>query len=227
MKRKTLFFSMLVTFICFLFLGFLLPTYTEEILNPRSTPARQLNVQEKQQNLVIIHTDQIGSANPELHSVTVAVLFHSNSQSNLTFVQIYPPSDPQNSRQAMAQAFDMDHQGNPDPTFWREFNKEKIKWDGFVVIDDQEFATLKTWLANQPASAVSLPDQQNWSAAAPAFFQAACQFIQSPNSSKRPTYNWSSLEGHFHTDLAFDSMMAVWGTLVRPGIPTHCQVSTK
>ncbi len=215
MKKTSLLLCALLAFMLFTVAGFLMAARAETLarlpVNIRAIAG------ERQNNLVLIHVDNLASRQPALRSVWVAIRFHSESQTSLTFVQLYPNTDDPRAGEKLAADFGLTNTAAPAPVFLRRLSGEGIKFSGYLLVDDNGMAQVGEWIRQTSPKANVSGDTQ--------ILQAGCAALTAAQGAPLPTFDWPGFSAHLNTDLAFDDILVEWGRLLAADPPLRCELA--
>ena len=181
--------------------------------------------QGEQHNLVIIQVDQLDSLQPHLISVWYASLyFLEDKPPTLTFGQLYPMRANQATNQSIGKSFALDSHGEPSAGFWRNLETFKIKWEGYLLVDNVAMQRVLEWI-NGPGDYVSIlgsgpdgSDQRNQLA------DQSCQKIAGIDQRQGPSLEWGDLiPAHFHSNLRMEDALAYWDR-VKSARDARCEI---
>src|SRR5512141_2532104 len=89
MKKFVFAITILLAFCLFSYLGYQIAAHSDNADQlPSHEPGKQINA--RQMNFVLLHVGQIDPSGPALRSVWLAIRFHSDNQTVLTFSPLYP-----------------------------------------------------------------------------------------------------------------------------------------
>lgn len=217
MKKISLLLSALLAFMVFAFAGFMMAARAETLarlpINIRSAAV------ERQNNLILVHIDSFDIRQPVLRSVWVAIRFHSENQTALTFVRLYPNTDDPKAGQKLVQSFGLTNTAAPAPVFLRHLSDQGIQFSGYVLVDDQGMQQVGEWIRETaPKANISGDDQ---------VLQASCAALTSAQSAPLPSFNWPAFSAHLNTNLAFDEILVEWDRLVTADPPLRCELAAQ
>lgn len=216
MKKTTLLLSALLAFILFAFVGFILAVRADSLA--RLPVASRAALQDRQNNLVLLHIDDLNSRHPVVRSTWVALRLRSENQTALTFVRLYPNADDPRRGEKLASAFGLTNNGDPAPLFLRRLEEEGIGFSGYLLVDDSGMEQISGWVRQSDPKANLSGDAQ--------LLQSGCLVITSAGDSGLPPFNWSAFSPHMNTDLAFDEIMSEWNHLTAAESPLRCELAT-
>lgn len=217
MKRTVLWGSAGLTFLLFVLIGFLL-AYRADSLS-RLPLARRIALQDRQNNLLLIHVDDLRSQQPALRSVWVILRFRSESQTALTFLRLFPDPDVPQRGQKVSQAFGLTNQGEPAPGFLRKLEEQGVKTSAFFVVDDEGMGQIGTWVRSAFEKIDASDDAE--------ILQWGCAVFSSEPKMNLPDFNWLTFAEHLQTNLAFDDLMAEWSGLISSHSPLRCELASQ
>lgn len=217
MKRTVLWGSAGLTFLVFVLIGFLL-AYRADSLS-RLPLARRIALQDRQNNLLLIHVDDLGVGQPVLRSVWVILRYRSESQTALTFLRLFPDPDVPQRGQKVSQAFALTNQGAPAPGFLRKMEEQGVKTSAFFVVDDEGMDQIGAWIQGTLGKFNASDDEE--------ILQGGCAVVGSESTESLPEFNWLTFSEHLHTNLAFDDLMAEWSSLMTSPSPLRCELASQ
>ena len=217
MKKTTLLLSAMLAFTIFAFAGFLLAVRANSLA--RLPINSSITALDRQNNLVLVHVENIDSHQPVLRSVWVAIRFRSESQTALTFVRLYPSSDDPQSGQKLADAFGLTNTGAPAPVFFRQLNQQGIQFSGYMLVDDSGMDQIAGWI-RQNATKVNVSGDAQ-------ILQSGCATLAASSSASLLAFDWTTFAGHLNTDLAFDEILNEWDQLTTTGPSLRCELATR
>ena len=217
MKKTSLLLSALLAFTVFAFAGFLMAARAETLARlPISARSGAL---ERQNNLVLVHIDSLTTRQPALRSVWVAIRFHSDNQTALTFVRLYPNTDDPNAGEKLAASFGLTNTAAPAPVFLRHLTDAGIKFSGYMLVDDQGMQQVGEWIRKAAPKANVSGDAQ--------MLQTSCAALTSAQGTPLPSFNWPAFSSHLNTDLAFDEILVEWDRLVTANPTLRCELAAQ
>lgn len=217
MKRTILWGSAGLSFLAFALIGFLL-AYRADSLS-RLPLARRIALQERQNNLLLVHVDDLKSQQPVLRSVWVILRYRSESQTALTFLRLYPDSDVPQRGQKISQAFGLTNRGEPAPGFLRRLEEQGVKTSAFFVVDDEGMGQVGAWVQSTFGKVNTSEDAD--------ILQWGCAVLNSEPKMSLPDFNWLTFTEHLQTNLAFDDLMAEWSGLISSHSPLRCELASQ
>jgi hypothetical protein len=177
-----------------------------------------------QQNLFLIHVDQLQAAQPKLISAWILFLYYGDTPS-MTFKLIYQQDGSVRHPADLQQLFKV----NPDGSLQADFIKAlrsnvKLPVDGYVVMDDMAIEKVSSRTA-----ADSAPSPEPYQIIIPGEKQAIqqlCDHLQNLQVRKQGfDLPWNELgPDRFRTDLNFTAFMNNWYRLSRASKPPHCEI---
>jgi hypothetical protein len=217
MKRNVFWGSAGLTFLVFALIGFLL-AYRADSLS-RLPLARRIALQDRQNNLLLIHVDDLRSQQPVLRSVWVILRYRSESQTALTFLRLFPDADVPQRGQKVSQAFSLTNQGEPAPGFLRKLEEQGVKTSAFFVVDDEGMDQIGVWVQGALGKVNTSDDAE--------ILQWGCAVFSSESKMSLPDFNWLTFAEHLQTNLAFDDLMAEWSSLITSLSPLRCELASQ
>lgn len=194
----------------------------------KATPTFLQNNLKKQQNLVIILTDDLTISNPSLISVWAVFISYGSTPPSLNFVQIFP-SESKDGRVDLMPAFSLTESKDPSPVFDKALRAFNFPIDGVIVTDAEGFNNISGWMfGNQyqlesPISATS-DNQMGAAQMLQQFVSAACPKLTNADPTGKTAFSWQDLiPKHFHTRMPFETMAISWQNLSSNGTPPHCE----
>jgi hypothetical protein len=216
MKKTALLLSAMLAFTIFAFAGFLLAVRADSLA--RLPVNSSITALERQNNLVLVHVENIDSHQPVLRSVWVAIRFRSESQTVLTFVRLYPATDDPKAGQKLADAFGLTNTGAPAPVFFRQLNEQGIQSSGYMLVDDSGMQQVAGWIRLSAPKVNTSGDDQ--------ILQSGCAALAASSSASLAAFDWTTFAGHLNTDLAFDEILNEWDQLITTGQSLRCELAT-
>jgi hypothetical protein len=217
----------LASFLAFALIGFAIAYLIRfRMPSPVVNPAIQTNTPAtSQQNLLIIHVDELNKPNPTLISVWV-VFISQYDQSFISFKSLYP--DPLSPRPILPVTviFSLNEEGKPSDVFLKWVSDHQLEWNAFVLIDQEGLAHISERVESPgldriiPRSKDQL--QAVWQQEAQ-LMDHLCMQLQPRN--KKTELNWNELiPDHFRSDLSFEEAILIWSQLTTGGASPNCEV---
>jgi hypothetical protein len=176
-----------------------------------TSPGPEIGKQE-QHNLVIVHVDQLDSRKPKLVSIWfVSLFFMENVSPTLTFAQIYPSQTNAKLNQALERSFNLNDNGDPQGGFWKTISGLRIKWEGYLLVDNVTAQTALEWV-DGPADYVSiLSGGANRTPVTSQFVMQTCTSLSGLAKRKTDPFTWGALvPNHFRSDLRMEVALSYW-----------------
>ena len=220
---------MLILFIGFSLLGFLMWNEVKGLFSTTAkSPSTSINSSVQQENILLVHIDDLTSDDPRLVSVW-AVFFTPSNPPTLTMRELYPDLYDDQNVDEIKSLFSINSNGELDSKFIKKMDMYQIQWTGIMLVDHQAIAAFDDWLdiKNPPQSvqqAIDIPgaliqadDELDW-------FGMVCKQIQTLDLQDLPHMSWTEIiPKHMHSDLYFDELITIWDTLASSEIPPHCE----
>jgi hypothetical protein len=215
MKKMVLLLSAVLAFCLFAVMGYFLAARADALA--RLPISNQIASLDRQNNLVLIHVDQLSTGEPVLQSVWVTIRFRSENQTSLTFVQLYPNTDNAKDGEALGKAFGIDKDGKPVALFLKRLEEQGIHSSGYLLVDDAGMQQAAAWVKQSAQKVNTSGDGQ--------ILEAGCAVLATANANV-PAFDWGIFAGHLRTDLAFDSILEEWDQLTSNNPPLRCELAT-
>lgn len=191
----------------------------------KNTPLAPVASNDRQQNIFLIHVDQLKSGQPRLISTWILFLYYSDAPS-MTFKPIYEQDGSVPHPAPLNALFSVGEDGSPSPQFLKALrdNASSLPIEGYIILDDQALASI---VAHFPGDG---PSPEPFQVVTPTEHQAIEQmcgyFPRAPSrTTKGVDLPWNEIiPDHFRTDINFTSFMSNWGRLTRAPQPPHCEI---
>lgn len=225
MKNAVIFLIIILVFLACGFVGYQLATRIDPARTALagSTPGR--TGQGEQHNLVIIQVDRLDITQPRLVSVWYVSLFFMGGEApRLSFGQLFPTRSSASVNQSIARSFDLDDQGDPSTGFSRSLDTFKIKWEGYLLVDDITAQRVLEWI-NGPGDYLSiLSSGADNSAARNQLAGQSCKAVAGIDKRQGPPLQWGDLvPAHFRSNLRMEDALAYWNR-VTTASSAQCEV---
>lgn len=225
MKNAVIFLIVILVFLVCGYVGYQLATRIDpaRIALTGATPGR--TGQGEQHNLVIIQVDQLDSAQPRLVSVWFASLFFMEGESpRLSFGQLFPTRSDPSQNQSIARSFGLDGQGDPSTGFWRSLDSLKIKWEGYLLVDNITVQRVLEWINGPGDYPAILSSGAENSAARSQLAGRSCKAVAGIDKRQGPSLQWGDLvPAHFRSNLRMEDALAYWNR-VTTAIGAQCEI---
>lgn len=218
MKYATLILSALVSFVLFAFGGFLMAARAETQARLPVSPKTAL-LREQQTNIVLIQVDDLQAQQPQLRSVWMALRFHSENQTVLTFVRLYPNSDDPQRGQELKDSFGLTNTDAPAPVFLRKATGDNRSTSGYLMTDDAGLEQVTAWVRQTALKANTSGDSQ--------ILQASCSALLNAQTVPLPSFDYQAFAAHLNTNLAYDQLLAEWQQLTQADPPLRCEMVSR
>jgi hypothetical protein len=215
-------------FLVFAIIGFGLAYYFRFRLPTQVTaaPQQDLLVENSQQNLLVIHIDDLQDPDPNLISVWV-VFFVSHDRTYLSFKSLYP--DPLSNHYAIQvdNRFSLNQEGMPGEDFLEWVQKQSPRWTAFLIIDQVGLDSIASYL-NSPELEQIVPRNHDqltavWQQEA-RLIDHLCQYMQL-DTEKTTKFEWKQLiPEHIRSDLTIENALQVWDQIEIKNATPHCEV---
>lgn len=225
MKKVVIILLFILVFAACGILGYQLANQTNPAQPQTRSAAAGRVGQGEQHNLVIIQVDQLDSFQPHLISIWYTSLyFLEDKPPALTFGQLYPMRTNQTVNQSIKNSFGLDGNGEPSAGFWRNLDTFKIKWEGYLLVDNVTIQRVLQWIngpgdyASILASGPEASDQRNQ------LVEQSCQKIAGIDQRQGPALEWSDLvPAHFHSNLSMEAALSYWNR-VKTAKDVRCEI---
>ena len=217
MKKAGLILTVIIFAICLLAGYQIAYRVLPDTLTP--TPGAAHNAQ--QQNLILIHVNELHTTKPKLVSIWVLFLYYSDTNPTMTFMSVYLPNDAKN-RLPTIQNFAVNPDGSVSPNFIKSLQTNlDIKVDGYVLLDNAAINAFLKQFAGGPPS----PDPiQMGMPAESSTIGSMCEALTT-DQGRQAELPWSKvMPDHFRSDTKFPIMMANWTRLTQALNPPHCEI---
>lgn len=219
--RKLLIVISLLAFIACLVVGFFLAQQSLESASLSSAPAALSRPASPfQQNILLIHVDQLSRDKPELVSIWGLIVYFPEPK--LIFQPIFP--NPLES-QSTPPEFSLTATKAPDPKFLRQIARQtEMEWDNYLLYDHQALSLLVADLLEADSLTIEDPSA-GVIAVESVYFAQLCQQFTALGESAMLEIDWRNLiPEHWRSNLAMDDALLNWQKLVLSGIPPRCEV---
>jgi hypothetical protein len=180
----------------------------------------------EQHKLVLVYVDQLGDQQPKLISVWfISLFFLEGAPPTLTFAQIYPTRSNPNMNQAIEQSFALDGQGDPVNAFWQTIQALKIKWEGFLIVDNQTAQRVMEWVngtGNYISILTNMPDHPT---EGQQLLTQTCKLISGISNRQTAPFVWGDLvPAHFRSNLRMEVALAYWNRVTTSTQEARCEI---
>lgn len=220
MKKIGILFTLIIIVACG-WLGFKITAAAYPALTGSPTTDLTASPSGTQQNLFLIHVNDLQDESPQLVSVWALFLLYSDTPS-----LVFRPIIQQDLSQPVSptvQQFALCTDGTVAPDFIHALKTEhNLSVDGYVILDDEALRIFaQRFPGEQPTPRpfeVPRPDERST-------IMNMCAYLQPAAARQGVELPWEQvLPRHFRTDLKFDPFMANWIRLTQaPGAPI-CEV---
>jgi hypothetical protein len=222
MKKFIIFLIAILIFSGCLWVGY---QVTGDILPVRGDSATQtVSLKAKQQNLFVIHVDQLhGAQPPKLISAWILFLYYGDTPS-MTFKPLYQQDGSVRHPADLRQLFIVNEDGTLQAEFLKALRSNvKLPVDGYVVLDDMAIAAVSSRTAD------GAPSPEPYQIIVPGEKEAVKQLCDHLQIAQVREHGfdlpWNEMiPDHFRTDLNFTAFMNNWNRLSRSSKPPHCEI---
>ncbi len=224
MKKKMILVMFLGVYLLTLAGGFVYAKSSSPAPQPTSSPLQP------QTSWVLVHIDDLTSANPRL--VSIWIMFTSFSpEPHIYFKSIFSTEwkNPQGS--PIYQKFSVNSDRNLNPQFLEELNGLNIQRSGLVLLDNEGFQNFTSWFsALSPSSHQNLEINsaglQSYSLTSEVqAYQQICGTLQSHNAGQTIILNWQDLSPyHFIPHPDRTDFVNLWNNLISSSFIKSCKV---
>lgn len=116
--------------------------------------------QNAQRNLLIIHVDDLENDDPRLVSVW-SMFAVSSEQTFITLKPLYPATTPDPALSELVMTFQLNAKKQPSQAFLKAAQAFQLKWDGYLLIDDEGLLLLNQWLTRSTDNSISVQANGN------------------------------------------------------------------
>jgi hypothetical protein len=215
-------------FLAFLLIGFGLAYLIRYrmVLPVASAPSVSPLPANSQQNLLVIHVDDLSKSNPNLISVWV-VFFAQYDQTFISFKALYP--DPLSPRPIIPVNvfFSLNEDGLPSQAFFKWVRDHELDWEAHVLIDQDGLEHIAEYI-KVPELDYIIPRNKDqlqavWQQEAQVMDRICLQLL--PNKLEGQKFDWDAIiPRHMRTDLSFEDAILVWDQMNKNSSSVQCQV---
>ncbi len=179
-----------------------------------------------QHNLVIIQVDDLDSQQPRMVSAWFLSLFFVNGASpTVTLAQMYPTRANAAIVQSFERSFSLDAQGDPSPAFWKAVSALKIRWEGYILVDNVTIQKVMEWTNGPGTYPALLGTTQDHPQESKQTILTTCQSIGGIANRGKAPFEWADIvPDHFRSDLRMEVAITYWNEMTRTNMPVNCQV---
>jgi nitric oxide reductase large subunit len=212
MKKFTVFIVMVI-FIVFVYLGYQAAANLKTQSAVGSVPANAATaLASTQQNVLLVHVDDLAQAKPKLISVWGFFAYYS-TPNQVVFLPLLPSFDP-TVQSTMMGRFSLDKNRQVSRDFITALQQKfNIKVTGVVVTDNTGLSFFTSQLTGQTEPVLAAPaetDEQKRLVLTNAtfFFQTTCTSVLNKSGDVLTNLDWKQLApDHFSTTLPFETIM--------------------
>lgn len=219
--RKLLIVISFLAFIACLVVGFFLAQKSLDAASLSSEPvAINRSVSPFQQNILLIHVDQLDSDQPKLVSVWGLIVYFPDPK--LIFQPIIP--NPYETQSTLPE-FSLTASKSPSSKFLRQITQQtEMNWDNFVVFDHQALSLLVAELLVTENLTVEDPSA-GVIAVEKVYLLKLCQQFIGLGDAAFQQIDWRHLiPEHWRSNLSMDETLVNWKKLQITGKPPRCEV---
>lgn len=220
MRKFVIFLTILVFLAC---LGFGLytsykPEEKQNQVEGRFSATDPPPVSEYQSNYLIIHVDDMQSANPQLISVWGIIAYYPEPK--LIFQPLYPMPTATNDQ--VLRQYKLSNQKIPDPSWLRALaDYYQITWDNYILLDTQAMIGLGS-TAYGGGIDFAVPDDPI--GAEKPYMQAMCDSFSAQGRNFLMGFPWKDLiPDRFRTNVGLDFGLINMDKMLSPGLPVKCE----
>lgn len=185
--------------------------------------------QPEQQNILIIHVDDLQSGTPQL--VSAWTMFSvANNQHFITLKSLYPVSVPDPMLSQLSDTFALSSKNKPSKEFFNALKVYQIEWDGYILIDNQGILDLHRWLVGNPTVTLNdnpTPQTDLILQEETLLFNGICHGIIRAGLQPGDTVQWQTIfPQHLQTSLSTKELKAQWQRITELSAPPICNVYT-
>ena len=217
MKKAGIIFTIIIFTIC-LVAGYQI---TYRMLPDGFSPTEGAAGNSQQQNLILIHLDDLQTSKSKIESIWVLFLYYSNTSPTMTFMPVYQPNN-SNNRLPAIQDFAINPDGSVPPSFIKSLQTNlDIKVDGYVLVDD---LAVNIFL-QQFSGKISSPDPvQPGKPDEVLTIRTMCETLKT-DQGRQAELPWSRvIPDHFRNNIKFSDLMTNWIRLTQAAQPPHCEI---
>jgi hypothetical protein len=174
-----------------------------------------------QQNILLIHVDELQKNQPALISVWGLILYFPEPK--IILQPIYPsPIEPESFPLT---AFKITQTKNLNPRFIQQMSLQtQMDWDNYILIDHQALSFFAAELFS--GDQFYTPDQTNSIISVErGYFSKLCNRLVELEQDGLQQIRWKHLiPDHWRSNLSFDDAMLNWEKLTSPQSPIKCEV---
>jgi hypothetical protein len=179
-----------------------------------------------QQNLLVIHIDELNKPNPKLISVWV-VFFAQHDRTFVSFKALHPDPLSPNPIIPVNVLFSLDENGAPSEAFLYWVRKHHLEWSAFVLIDQEGLEQISRHLQSGALDFI-IPRSKDqrltvWQQEA-GLMNRLCLQMQE-NERTKNKFDWDGLiPHHMRSDLTFENAILMWNKIAPGNDPPYCEV---
>ena len=224
MRKSVLILTFLVFTICFaagIYAASLLPEGTRESLKVDQrtikTPASQF-----QQNILIIHVDDLQAESPALISVWGMILYFP--QPTLIFQPLFPLAIEGN--EDLLDFYAISPGKVPSEKFLSALSiKNDIFWDNYILLDSSAVQVFLTQTSENELALADISDTSGVIQREEALISGICLSFTQQENSFVDNFTWQNLMNtHMQTDIPMDTFLVNQQKLLGPEKPAQCDV---
>ena len=180
----------------------------------------------EQHNLVFVQVDQLDGHGPALKSVWFVSLFYmEGNPPTVTFAQIYPSKTQSPITNSIRKSFALDAKGEPSKAFWQAVSALKIKWEGYLLIDNLTMLRFLEWVNGPGNFGPVLDDVSAYPAESKQIIEQTCRLVSGLDNRKTEDFVWGDLvPAHFRTNLRMETALAYWKRVTSSAVAARCEV---
>jgi hypothetical protein len=229
MKKFTAF-IIITAFLVFAFLGYQAASNLKTKSAVGSIPANAATaLASTQQNILLIHVDDLTLSRPNLISVWGFFAYYAN-QNQVVFLPLLPSIDA-SVQSSMVEKFSLDGTRQVSKDFITALQQQfNLKVTGVVVTDNVGLSFFASQLTGQSAPVAAVQptnDDQKKQILMNAqfFFQSICSLLQNKSGDTALNLDWQQLvPDHFSTSLPFETIMVDRQKLFGSSAVNQCSV---
>lgn len=224
MRKSVLILTFLVFTICFaagIYAASLLPESARETLKVDQrtikTPASQF-----QQNILIIHVDDLQAESPALISVWGMILYFP--QPSLIFQPLFPLEIEGNEN--LLDFYSISPGKVPSEKFLSALSiKNDIYWDNYILLDSSAIQVFLTQTSGNELVLADISDISGVIQREEALISGICVSFTQQEKSFIDNFTWQNLmNSHMQTDIPMDTFLVNQQKLLGPEKPAQCDV---
>lgn len=188
-----------------------------------------------QQNLALLHVDDLTSPTPSLISVWVVFML-PGTPPGVIFKPLYPQftnaasTPPSSLPSDLGALFSLNPDGFPSEPFWQGVSQYDVGVTGMVMVDNEAYTSLVQWVTNtpvefQPIIPISPETSAFVLAQEKTAFQNLCGALTMPPEQRSFKPEWKNLiPTHMRTDFSFDDLIVIWDTITTSPVAPICEI---